>query len=293
MSLAMDGLYKEARSLDAQRKKQYWQMMKRMHGGTDEAVAAIKQTGDDGIWHGTFDKYVEGIRNEGLLQGQGEHLRFGEGQHFGPKRIAEEYGDKLIRFKKPSELQGTDIKYPGIQSAVRLDTENPATKDLVKAELWAKHRKEIREFLDNETGEAPKNITDMFERFDESMDKFIAMNKADIETRGKLKGARELYNDQGGPEQFHFRHTKTISPNLLNFEEAQGLSTRKENRFDKNVWERNEVPTEPIVQDTVESNKSFNPYIIGGGIGLAGLAGLGGYGLYKHRQRNRESEEGA
>ena len=32
---------KYARSYDALRKKQYWQMMKKMHGGTDEAVDNI------------------------------------------------------------------------------------------------------------------------------------------------------------------------------------------------------------------------------------------------------------
>ena len=76
-------------SLDAQRSKQYWQLLKRLHGGTDEAVNAIKQTGDVGIYHGTMAKNVPNIQQEGLQVGP--FREFGQGVFVGDRKTAEQY----------------------------------------------------------------------------------------------------------------------------------------------------------------------------------------------------------
>lgn len=130
-------------------------MLKRLHGGTEEAVRAIKETGDSGIYHGTRESKLYDITQEGLKAGP--FREFGKGVFFGTKEIAERYGkpdlfsssgnpltalvdnknvidspstiskylknhpgvtyDKgaLVRLKKPSELEGK-INYPDPQS---------------------------------------------------------------------------------------------------------------------------------------------------------------------------------
>lgn len=106
MSLTLEGLYKEARSLDAQRKKQYWQMMKRLHGGNDEAVEAIRKSGDDGIWHGTREELIDSIDENGLQVGP--FREFGKGTFFGDKQTANYYARNSLKTKSdalPNEVE--------------------------------------------------------------------------------------------------------------------------------------------------------------------------------------------
>lgn len=107
---------KIARSFDARRKKQYWQMLKKMYGGNDRAIEMVKELGSD-ISHGSKAKYLDAIKKEGLKYG--ERAAAGAGVYFGDKAQALEYatadGSKgfLATFKKPSQFKKTDkLLYP-------------------------------------------------------------------------------------------------------------------------------------------------------------------------------------
>lgn len=155
-------LLKLAASYDARRKKQYWQLLKRLYGGTDRAVKHLRETRDPNIYHGTRAENIPKIMSEGLKKGP--FREFGEGVFFGSKDIAELYGDDrlvskkynsrlrvvgldtdnkeavkeylarnpdaeisrgaLIRLKRPSELKGTKIKYPDVSKAMVFDVSN-------------------------------------------------------------------------------------------------------------------------------------------------------------------------
>jgi hypothetical protein len=117
----MFGLAKLAASFDARRSKQYWQLLKRLHGGGEEAVKAIKETGDSGIYHGTIEQNMPGIMENGLHQGY--RGLSGKGQYFGTKNTADFYATNshgtpaMVRMKKPSELSGTENLYPANHAA--------------------------------------------------------------------------------------------------------------------------------------------------------------------------------
>jgi hypothetical protein len=137
----VEGLAKIAASFDARRSKQYWQLLKRQYGGGDEAVNAMKQTGDTGIWHGTSAEAVPHIQEQGLKAGNVNH--FGVGQYFGPKSMADNYATRpgredpgLLRLRKPSELQGTKELYP-VQNAIKVDVADPKQNFLLKNQAHA------------------------------------------------------------------------------------------------------------------------------------------------------------
>lgn len=153
---------KLAASPDARRKKQYWQLLKRLYGGSDRAVERLRETRDPNIYHGTRAENIPKIKSEGLKRGP--FREYGEGVFFGSKDIAGLYGDdrlvnkkyKLrlhvagldtdnkeavkeylartpdagisrgarIRLKRPSELKGTKIKYPDVSKAMVFDVSN-------------------------------------------------------------------------------------------------------------------------------------------------------------------------
>lgn len=110
-----EAIEKYAKSYDAMRKKQYWQLLKRLHGGSDDAVKTIRKTKDTGIYHGTesLDKVLE----EGLKPGN--RNMYGKGVYFGDKDLASQYGSDVVRLKKPSELEGTKHLYPKTDKAGR------------------------------------------------------------------------------------------------------------------------------------------------------------------------------
>ena len=142
-------LLKLAASPDARRKKQYWQLLKRMYGGSDRAVERLRETRDPNIYHGTRAKNIPSILAQGLKAGEGI---FGKGVYFGTEPTTEAYamdflvdksGKRLwkdipkdlknlpegasidkgtrVRLKRPSELKGTKIFYPDVQKAMVFD----------------------------------------------------------------------------------------------------------------------------------------------------------------------------
>ena len=89
-----DVLEKCARSYDALRKKQYWQMMKKMHGGTDEAVDNITK-------NRAMDFLIVAPTGSSKLE-NGEFVFTNVGRKY----------DEDKRFKTPSELWGSKTLYP-------------------------------------------------------------------------------------------------------------------------------------------------------------------------------------
>lgn len=109
---------KIAKSYDARRKKQYWQMLKKMYGDSDKAIFEISKRKDPNIYHGTTRSAVKKIMSGGLQTGR--RNQFGNGAYFGPKEVAGVYsraplfGKQInaVRMKRPSELKGTKTLYP-------------------------------------------------------------------------------------------------------------------------------------------------------------------------------------
>jgi hypothetical protein len=140
----MEGLAKIAASFDAQRKKQYWQLLKRLYGGSDEAVHAIKATGDSGIHHGTIEQNIPSIIENGLKPGH--RGIYGDGQYFGSKKEADFYARNshgtpaMVRFKKPSELKETKELYP-VRHAAKMDFNSP----MINSHYAEQARKAFRE----------------------------------------------------------------------------------------------------------------------------------------------------
>jgi hypothetical protein len=135
----MPGLTKLATSFDARRNKQYWQLLKRLYGGNDEAIEAIGKTQDPGIYHGTKSHNMPDVLENGLLfegrensgrNGMNNELfdDFGKGGiFFGDKPLAKRYtsfkdgkyvGEEgMVRLVLPSELRGTKVLYPNVSTA--------------------------------------------------------------------------------------------------------------------------------------------------------------------------------
>ena len=130
-------LTKLAKSFDAKRKKQYWQYLKRLYGGTDEAVQELSKTHDPGIYHGTRDLYAQQIADEGIKPGP--YREFGTGSFFGSKAIAELYAKPEILGKQFGNLRAhvihSDLPPEKIQ---HLAETNPKAFAALKAKLKAK-----------------------------------------------------------------------------------------------------------------------------------------------------------
>ena len=87
---------KYARSYDALRKKQYWQMMKKMHGGTDEAVDNITK-------NRAMDYLIAAPTGSSKLENE-EFVFTNVGRQI--------HGENNKRLKTPSELWGSKTLYP-------------------------------------------------------------------------------------------------------------------------------------------------------------------------------------
>lgn len=189
----MEGLVKLAASFDARRSKQYWQLLKRQYGGGDEAVNAIKQTGDDGIWHGAHPMMMDSIAKEGLNP-SGRMQLWGRGQYFAPKNLAEGYtrhtGEAgLIRLKKPSELRGTKELYPDVQNAVKQDLQ-PETMHNLRSNA----RQGGLFHKDNIVQDMNRTRDNMAEVASKKM--VSPVRKQRVEMKGQLKGLQTQFDDQ-------------------------------------------------------------------------------------------------
>lgn len=131
-------LEKIAASLDAERKKQYWQLLKRLHGGTDLTMNSILKNRDIGIYHGTSGSAIENILREGIRPADNAH--YGAGAYMGSYRAAKDsavvktwnpeldtvnnFARPQIRLKTPSEMRELKERYPDVQNVHGRDIDN-------------------------------------------------------------------------------------------------------------------------------------------------------------------------
>lgn len=89
--------------------KAYWQMLKRLYGGTNSTVNKLKKSRDFGIYHGTSDMAKKNILTEGLKSNKATER--GTGVFFGSKETANEYGREKIFDTSYANL----TKKPGVE----------------------------------------------------------------------------------------------------------------------------------------------------------------------------------
>lgn len=98
--------------------KRYWQMLKRLHGGTESTMKELSKSKDFGIYHGTAKKSLDNIMKEGLTPSL---AGFGKGSFLGSKDVAKGYSMNdtraLLRLKYPNELKKGE-NYPSINNFV-------------------------------------------------------------------------------------------------------------------------------------------------------------------------------
>lgn len=94
--------------------KRYWQMLKRLYGGTDDTVNELKRTRDFGVYHATGKAQAESILKDKMLATKGE--KFFDGNYFGDRSAGNFFTNHvgigldrkekgiLLRFKYPKEL---------------------------------------------------------------------------------------------------------------------------------------------------------------------------------------------
>jgi hypothetical protein len=74
------------------KRKRYWQMLKRLHGGTEQTMKSLGKSRDFGIYHGTEKESVPKILKKGLLKSEHDpsisHIK---GVFFGDKPIADNF----------------------------------------------------------------------------------------------------------------------------------------------------------------------------------------------------------
>lgn len=245
----MYDLTKLAASFDAQRNKQYWQMLKRMYGGSDEAVAAIKETGDTGIYHGTKPENVNPILDQGLLsrkslgmgmyEGQGQ--KYGEGIYFGSKEMANRYGkygdNSLVRLKKPSELAGTKELYPNPSNMMKIDNAVEDATDESKSVLYFNIQDRV---FDEYGGEPARRL-------------FTTVGKERFKSPGKEQ-FREMYKKIKGEEA-------VMRDNYPMFDQNNPSNEAVKMRYFAKTKD-NEIAIDPVHQHSFLSKSEIPPNLL-------------------------------
>lgn len=301
---------KKAASYDARRKKQYQQLLKRMYGGNEGMMEALRQNGGDvGIYHGTPN--LDAVLKNGLNRSVGSgttSTAYGKGVYFGDRDIANLYGKNggVVRLKKPSELKGTKTLYPKTTKAMTTDLKmNPklvgpevnkfrayggdALKRMdglvlngqpindihisnVGWELGQQLKKKDKSFVRRnlDKGEYSKNVGEL-----RKLKQNGATNKQYKKAkRMTIMDSMKQTNDAAPTNPQFLYKTKTIDPNLL--------TEVKDNANPKNVTSK--------VVDSAKNNKTLSRNAkIGLGLGAGALAlGAGAYGLKKLRDKKKE-----
>lgn len=112
----LDELEKVA-TIEALGKKRYWQIVKKLYGGTDSAMRRLSKNPDTGIYHGTDVASSKKISRSGLKASESMNPYKNGMPHedvvfFGSKeRSNQKNTGALFRLKKPNELK-SGITYP-------------------------------------------------------------------------------------------------------------------------------------------------------------------------------------
>lgn len=110
--------------------KHYWQMLKRLYGGTENTVKELSHRRDFGIYHGTSLKNVDNILKDKLKPGYVNH--HGKGVYLGSRDYSEHYNKgALLRLKYPQELSKKE-NYPKITSILKHDKVDKKTYVKIK-----------------------------------------------------------------------------------------------------------------------------------------------------------------
>lgn len=119
-------LEKVSASLQAKNNKTYWQMLKRLYGGGEEALQSMSKSRDYGIYHGTkSQESLDSIVSEGLkVVDDGRHA-YGKGAYVGSRVNASRYGRNLASIKLPSEMTTAKLKYPPIAEVNKVTEVKP------------------------------------------------------------------------------------------------------------------------------------------------------------------------
>ena len=244
----MDYSYFEklARSYDAKRKKQYRKMLKRMYGSDEAMIEAIRETGDPNIYHGTSNLDAKrNIMENGALKNKNIDGAFGEGTYFADKKRAMQYTrgginnpateDGLVRFKRPSELQGTKVTYGDVGQY----------KKVTKDKLDDKVRKGLQKNYPNQN---EKNIDTVRKKIMNDADKVNKLEAYGTLKNKRTKGGMNLVTEHMGDlHRNQLIGTKDIDRGLLTTVTEKGVEDVKKPELPK--WEPKPK------QDTIKRKK--------------------------------------
>lgn len=178
--------------------KRYWQILKRLYKGTDDAVEKLKKSRDFGIYHGTDKKNIKTILSEGMKKKYNVLTESGKGNYFGSRDLSEAYAHGFHELKDPAMLR---LKYPN---------------ELLKKEIYPK----------------PQRVF-----FNDSTKRGLKKNNYDIKLRKNNKfkyyGNNAIPRKNSYYAELHFRDD--LKPNILTTTDYQGAkNTFKNNKFIKN-----------------------------------------------------------
>jgi len=149
VAMYKEEIYKKAASFDAQRNKQYWQLLKRLYGGTKGAVENLNKTKDFNIYHGTMEPLLGDIANQGL--NSGGYREFGKGLFFGDKQTAGYYSrPKVVDASRYEDFiknhKKTPISYGSVNGFYPENASEDQVRDFIKnnPEYAAIYGKNIR-----------------------------------------------------------------------------------------------------------------------------------------------------
>lgn len=260
---------KLARSYDAKRKKQYRHMLKRMYGGDEEMIQAIRKSGDPNIYHGTSELDAKkSILIEGAKADKNTANAFGKGTYFADKDRALHYTrngpgadttpDGLIRFKRPSELKETKVTYGDINDYKKV------TPDKVESKLESN----LRRNMNGASDEAISNKKQQILNNVKNKNKLEAYGNMPIKNSktGEIKNKNLITDYMGDGQKHQLIGTKDIDSNLLTSvtdKGVEGLKRPELPKVDTAKWESKQkikqqktkpTPTVENVKEQIKDN---------------------------------------
>lgn len=260
---------KLARSYDAKRKKQYRHMLKRMYGGDEEMIEAIRKSGDPNIYHGTSELDAKkSILTEGAKADKNTANAFGKGTYFADKDRALHYTrngpgadttpDGLVRFKRPSELKGTKVTYGDINDYKKV------TPDKVESKLESN----LRRSMNGASDEAISNKKQQILNNVKNKNKLEAYGNMPIKNSktGEIKNKNLITDYMGDGQKHQLIGTKDIDSNLLTSvtdKGVEGLKRPELPKVDTAKWEAKQkikqqktkpTPTVENVKEQIKDN---------------------------------------
>ena len=128
----MEELEKIAVSLQARNNKNYWGILKRLHGGSDRAIEAIQENKlNMYAMHGTSAPAARSIMKDGLKPGH--RTSYGDGVYLGDKSTIGLYTAKkpgVVRLKTPSEATRDKVLLPKKETFKKFEIDDMRNKPI-------------------------------------------------------------------------------------------------------------------------------------------------------------------